>query len=154
MTAFIRVDEVGALVFDAGHFSFRAGYAGEDMPKTEIPSMVGISEEHANPSMDVQTGNGNEGNGNSMNLSAELKAMIKKYTIDTTNVHVPKAGMELGAFLKDGAVEDWDMFEKVVDYVYGHSLMADSEHHPLLMTEPPWNPRNKREKLTELFFEK
>lgn len=26
-------DEVGALVFDVGSYSFRAGYAGEDSPK-------------------------------------------------------------------------------------------------------------------------
>ena len=26
-------DEVGALVFDVGSYSFRAGYAGEDTPK-------------------------------------------------------------------------------------------------------------------------
>ena len=38
-------DEVGALVFDPGHYSLRVGYAGEDTPKTEIPSVVGISED-------------------------------------------------------------------------------------------------------------
>ena len=43
-------DEVGALVFDPGHYSLRVGYAGEDSPKTEIPSVVGISE-------DTDTGN-------------------------------------------------------------------------------------------------
>ena len=31
---------MGALVFDPGHFSLRVGYAGEDCPKAEIPSMV------------------------------------------------------------------------------------------------------------------
>ena len=36
-------DEVGALVFDPGHFSMRVGYAGEDSPKSEIPSHVGTS---------------------------------------------------------------------------------------------------------------
>ncbi len=38
-------DEVGALVFDPGHYSLRVGYAGEDSPKTEIPSVIGISED-------------------------------------------------------------------------------------------------------------
>jgi actin-related protein len=123
------------------------------MPKTEIPSMIGISEEAVHPSMDVDDQNGNVG-ATPMSLNTEQKAMYKKYTIDTVNIHVPKAGMEIGAFLKDGAVEDWDMFEKIVEYVYGHSLNAESEHHPLLMSEPAWNPRNKREKLTEIFFEK
>ena len=36
-------DEVGALVFDPGHFSLRVGYAGEDSPKAEIPSYAGES---------------------------------------------------------------------------------------------------------------
>lgn len=31
--SFIFVDEVGALVFDIGSYSVRAGYAGEDCPK-------------------------------------------------------------------------------------------------------------------------
>lgn len=62
--------------------------------------------------------------------------------------------MEVGCYLKDGAVEDWDMFEDVIEYIYAHSLNAVPEYHPLLMSEPAWNPRNKREKLTELFFEK
>ena len=29
----VLTDEVGALVFDIGSYSFRAGYAGEDTPK-------------------------------------------------------------------------------------------------------------------------
>lgn len=62
--------------------------------------------------------------------------------------------MEIQTFLKDGAVEDWDMFEDLVEYVYNKSLNAVPEYHPLLMSEPPWNPRNKREKLAEMFFEK
>ena len=34
------VDEVGALVFDIGSYSIRAGYAGEDMPKVIFFSAV------------------------------------------------------------------------------------------------------------------
>lgn len=33
-------DEVGALVFDVGSYSFRAGYAGEDCPKVVLLYMV------------------------------------------------------------------------------------------------------------------
>jgi len=37
----------------------------------------------------------------------------KKYHIDTTALHFPKKGMEVGTYLKDGMIEDWDMFEQV-----------------------------------------
>ena len=42
MTFFFKLYhlQVGALVFDPGHFSLRVGYAGEDCPKAEIPSTV------------------------------------------------------------------------------------------------------------------
>ena len=38
-------DEVGALVFDYGSHTIRAGFAGEDLPKADIPSTVGCIEE-------------------------------------------------------------------------------------------------------------
>ena len=50
-------DEVGALVFDPGHFSFRVGYAGEDCPKSEIPSIVGISEASTSSDNEVKSEN-------------------------------------------------------------------------------------------------
>jgi hypothetical protein len=37
----------------------------------------------------------------------------KKYHIDTTALHFPKKGMEVSTYLKDGMIEDWDMFEQV-----------------------------------------
>lgn len=36
LTTFFVTDEVGALVFDIGSYSFRAGYAGEDTPKVRV----------------------------------------------------------------------------------------------------------------------
>jgi len=37
-------DEVGALVVDIGSHTVRAGYAGEETPKYDFPSHVGILE--------------------------------------------------------------------------------------------------------------
>lgn len=51
-------------------------------------------------------------------------------------------------------IEDWDMFERLTEYTYQQRLHALAEHHPVLMTECPWNTRLKREKLLELMFEK
>lgn len=75
-------------MFDVGHHSFRAGYAGEDTPKTEIPSYVGVSELETGTPMDIDSANGN-----GMGLGNDVKPSGKKYTIDTVNLHVPKPGM-------------------------------------------------------------
>lgn len=34
------------------------------------------------------------------------------------------------------SVENWDLFEKMLDHIYGHGLGAQSEFHPALFTEP------------------
>lgn len=132
-------DEVGALVFDFGHYSIRAGYAGEDTPKADIPTMVGVIEENASDAMEV------DGN----NVTSQ-----KKHFIDTTSICVPRKGMEMASFLKDGMIEDWDLFERVLDYVYTKHVKSEPHLHPVLMSEASWNARAKREKLTELMFEK
>lgn len=48
-------DEIGALVFDPGHHSLRVGYAQEDTPKAEIPSVVGVAPSAPDTNMDMET---------------------------------------------------------------------------------------------------
>lgn len=77
-------DEVGALVFDLGHYSLRAGYAGEETPKSEIPATVGVLEESAaqDAAMDaVDAGSA---------PPKETPAPTRSYSIDTNSLHVPK----------------------------------------------------------------
>ena len=42
----------------------------------------------------------------------------KKYHIDTCALNYPKKDMEIETYMKDGMIENWDMFEKVLDYSY------------------------------------
>ncbi|PIK39878.1 putative actin-like protein 6A [Apostichopus japonicus] len=78
----------------------------------------------------------------------------KKYIHDTSSILYPREHMEIGHPLKDGMIEDWDMFESTLNHIYKRHVQSDSSLHPVLMSEPPWNVRIKREKLTELLFEK
>ncbi len=74
-------DEVGALVFDIGHYALRAGYAGEDSPKAQIPSVVGVLEQAASvETMDVDR------------IKEAAPASEKKYFIDTVALNVAKQG--------------------------------------------------------------
>ncbi|XP_068247191.1 actin-like protein 6B isoform X2 [Palaemon carinicauda] len=56
--------------------------------------------------------------------------------------------------MKEGMIEDWDTFEKVLDYSYEKCIKSDSQYHPVLFSEATWNARGKRERLCELVFEK
>ncbi|XP_046484691.1 actin-like protein 6B isoform X2 [Neodiprion pinetum] len=143
-------DEIGALVFDLGHHSLRVGYAQEDTPKAEIPAVVGVGEDPGattatkNDAMDIDD---KKPDGN-------ITQSGSKYYVDTTILHVPRKGMEVASYMKDGMIEDWDHFEKILDYTYAKVIQSDAEYHPVLFSESPWNVRSKREKLTELMFEK
>lgn len=103
-------DEIGALVFDLGHHSLRVGYAQEDTPKAEIPAVVGIGED----------GNSTASKAEPMDIDdkkpdSNITQSGTKYYIDTTILHVPRKNMEIASYMKEGMIEDWDHFEKVID---------------------------------------
>ncbi|XP_047388942.1 actin-like protein 6B isoform X3 [Sciurus carolinensis] len=155
-------DEVGALVFDIGSFSVRAGYAGEDCPKADFPTTVGL--------LAAEEGGGLE-------LEGEKEKKGKIFHIDTNALHVPRDGAEVMSPLKNGMnsfpsclrplpahlhlstlvfcpqVEDWECFRAILDHTYSKHVKSEPNLHPVLMSEAPWNTRAKREKLTELMFE-
>ena len=117
-----------------GSYSTRAGYAGEDMPKADFPSYYGVIEEYTDKteSMDIST---NETSNGETIKSSESK-FEKKYFLDSMSFRVPKANMNVQSFMKDGLIEDWEMFEKVLDYTFGKHLNCDPSNHPILFTEP------------------
>lgn len=52
-----------------------------------------------------------------------------------------------------GIVTDWDDMELLFRHAYDEQLKVDSDDYPLLLTEPPMNPKENRERMTELMFE-
>lgn len=141
-------DEIGALVFDPGHHSLRVGYAQEDTPKADIPAIVGVG-----PATHVPEAEEKVPDGNVTQTGTKAGNELRHY-IDVTELHVPRTGMEVVTYMKDGQVDNWDLFEKMLDYCYAKVIRSPSEHHPALFTEAVWTTRPAREKLAELLFEK
>ncbi|KFO83098.1 Actin-like 6A, partial [Buceros rhinoceros silvestris] len=111
-------DEVGALVFDIGSYTVRAGYAGEDCPKVDFPTAIGVVLERDNGStlMEIDGDKGKQGG--------------PTYYIDTNALRVPRENMEAISPLKNGMIEDWDIFSLVAlaSFANGRStgLILDS----------------------------
>ena len=126
-------DEVGALVFDIGSHSVRVGYAGEDCPKADFPTPIGVQ---------------------AAEIAKTKTENDRVYSIGTGQILLPKEGMELKNPLKECMIENWELFEVLVNHIYKRNVQSDSELHPVLLSEPAWNERSKREKVTELMFEK
>uniref|UniRef100_H2LMH0 Actin-like protein 6A n=1 Tax=Oryzias latipes TaxID=8090 RepID=H2LMH0_ORYLA len=134
-------DEVGALVFDIGSYSVRAGYAGEDCPKADFPTVIGVTLDRDDGSTPMET----DGD--------KTKQSGTTYYIDTNQLRVPRESMEVMSPLKNGMIEDWDSFQAILDHTYKMHFKSEPSLHPVLMSEASWNTRAKREKLTELMFE-
>ncbi|CCG84038.1 protein of unknown function [Taphrina deformans PYCC 5710] len=117
-------DEIGALVLDPGTHSTRAGFAGEDTPKSLIPSNYGV-----------------------------VSATSKRYYGDGT-IHVPRPGMEVENYMHEGAVRDFDAAADVWSHIFGEQLRTTVSEAPLMITEPSWNVAASRERTMEIAFEK
>uniref|UniRef100_A0A8C4IYY8 Actin-like 6A n=1 Tax=Dicentrarchus labrax TaxID=13489 RepID=A0A8C4IYY8_DICLA len=82
--------KVGALVFDIGSYSVRAGYAGEDCPKADFPTVIGVTLDREDGSTPMET-DGDKG-----------KQSGTTYYIDTNQLRVPRENMEVMSPLKNG----------------------------------------------------
>lgn len=76
----------GALVFDLGSQSFRIGYAGDEYPRVDIPSWVGVSHDGAPTAGPLERG---DGEGNRINKGG---GSTSQYSVDVTRLRVPRPG--------------------------------------------------------------
>lgn len=44
-------------------------------------------------------------------------------------------GCEVVNYMKEGMIEDWDTFEKVLDYSYDKCIKSEAQYHPVLFSE-------------------
>ncbi|KAG4300614.1 hypothetical protein PCANB_003089 [Pneumocystis canis] len=118
------------ICIDNGSGIIKAGFAGEDQPKSFFPSYVGRPKH-----IRIMAG-AIEGDVFIGNKSQELRGLLKiKYPIE------------------HGIVVDWDDMERIWQFIYTEELKTVSEEHPVLLTEAPLNPRTNRDQAAQIFFE-
>jgi actin len=54
---------------------------------------------------------------------------------------------------ENGLISNWDDMEKVWDYIFTEELKISPDEHPILITEPPGNPKGNRERIAQIMFE-
>ncbi|KAL3308771.1 Alpha-centractin [Cichlidogyrus casuarinus] len=55
--------------------------------------------------------------------------------------------------IENGIIKDFNEMESIWQHIYSKELVVNPEEHPVLLTEPPHNPRQNRERMAEIFFE-
>jgi actin beta/gamma 1 len=121
----------GILVVDIGSGIIKAGFSGYDTPTSIFPSIVGRPKENNKCILGVDCKDFYIGD----------EAMQKRGVL---NISYP---------IEHGIVKNWDDMENIFNYTFYSELRADPEEHPVLLTEVALNPKENKEKMTEIMFE-
>jgi actin len=119
-------------VVDNGTGITKNGYAGEDQPRSVFPTLIGYPKYTS--------------------IMTDVEHYTREYYIGEEALQL-RGVLRLSYPVGHGIVEDWGAMEKIWHYTFYTDLRIDPGDHPVLLTEPPLNPRPNREKMCEIMFE-
>jgi actin len=122
-------DSVQAIVIDNGGHLMKVGFGGDEAPQAVFPTVVGRFRRRPPHLGQLEACVGHE-------------AMARRLVL---NLREP---------IRDGAIHDWEDMEMLWKDSFHKELKVAPEEHPVLLTEPPLNPKPNREKTLQIMFEK
>lgn len=122
--------EIVALVVDNSTRNCRAGVAGEDLPRTVLPPIIGKPKPQ----------------------SAAEDTARKAYYVGS-DAQSRRDILTLRHPVENGFITNWDDMEKIWHHVFYNELQVAPEEHPVLLSERPVNFGIHREKMTQIMFE-
>ncbi|KAL3943807.1 MAG: hypothetical protein SGBAC_002136 [Bacillariaceae sp.] len=117
--------ELGAIVIDNGSGTTKAGFGGEDDPRIVFPTLVAHPTSTFGPNSKPQIGQ---------------EANAKWGILDCQHP------------IERGIITNWDDMETIWRHTF-YQLHCEPQHHPVLLTEVPLNPKANRERMTQIMFE-
>ncbi|RPA95998.1 Actin/actin-like protein [Choiromyces venosus 120613-1] len=121
------------IVLDGGTGFLKVGYAGQNFPEHQYPSIVGRPI-----------------------LRAEERAgdMVVKDIMVGDDAAAVRTMLQITYPMDNGIIKRWEDMQHVWDYTFAEKLKVDTTGRKILLTEPPMNPLSNREKMCEVMFER
>ena len=137
----IYAENMVPVVIDNGTGYIKAGFACDPAPQVVLPALVGLPKY-----TEVILDDGN-------NASSEIDGLRGKSKYLCREAQSRRGVLSLSYPIHHGIVQDWDSMEEIWTQLYTEELGASSEDHPVILTDPPMNPKKNREKMAEIMFE-
>ncbi|XP_074056525.1 actin-like protein 9 [Macrotis lagotis] len=123
------LEKTGAVVIDMGTGTCKSGFAGQAMPMSTVPTVLGHLPEKA---------------------STVKEPQLSTFIGEDARAH---PGLNLIQPLRNGIIVDWEAVETLWHHIFCNDLGVAPEDHALLLSDPPFSPTTNREKLVEVVFE-
>ena len=119
------------IILDNGSGYIKAGFTGDEAPKTVFPTCVGypLLYDGSNKVEDVKEF--------FIGADAETQKEKVKYVYP----------------IEQGVVNNWDEMEKIWGHVFFNELKVDSSEHNVMLTEVAMRPKQNKEKMAQIMFE-
>ncbi|XP_020647229.2 actin-3 [Pogona vitticeps] len=121
-----KYKDYAAVVIDTGTGYTKSGLAGDEKPRSFLPTLVGVP-----------------------------RYRTKESPLYYIGKNIPQQRSEVSTrvVMTHGVVTDWDALEMLWHHVFYTELTVCPEELPVLVTDAPLSPTTNREKMAELLFE-
>ncbi|KAI5956406.1 ARP1 [Candida jiufengensis] len=130
------------VVVDNGSGNLKAGFAGEEKPKTYASAIIGRPKYQK-----LMAGSLISSTKGSISSSSDSDIFIGDAAQNNRGL------LRLSYPIENGIVTNWSDMEKLWYHMFEQDLKIQPSEHPLLITEAPLNPKSNRDKMCQIMFE-